>query len=327
MRTFLTGGTGFIGGEVARRLRDRGEEVVALVRTPVRAERLTAIGCELVQGHLSDAYVIRRAIEGCDSVIHAAGAYDIGVRAKSRPAMYATNVTGTETVLRAALACHVSRAVYVSTVVAFGNTRDAVVAEGHAHDRAWTSYYDETKHEAHQVARRIAAEGLPLVTVLPGLVYGPYDHSQVGNLMTQLRKGRLPLIAFGDLGVSAVHRDDVADGILAALEKGRPGEEYVLGGDIVRLRDILNTAADVLGRKRPRGDLPTGVVRGIAPVGGVVGPLLGYPPNIHEVITASDGVTYWATSDKAKAELGYDPRPLAQGLRDTFAAEGVLSAF
>jgi dihydroflavonol-4-reductase len=323
MRVFLTGGTGFIGAGLARALRSRGDDVVALVRAPERAEPLSAMGCTLLQGDLGDTYLIRRGVEDCDAVVHAAAVYEVGIRARDRAAMFAANVTGTETVLRASLAAGVARTVYVSTVAVFGDTHGEVAVEGAAGPDGYTSYYEETKRQAHDVACALAAEGLPLVIAAPGAVYGPHDHSQVGNLLTQLRKGRLPLVPFGDLGLTAVHRDDVVDGLVACLDKGRLGETYILGGDIVTLREILATAADVLGRKPVRRDVPARLVKAIAPAGPVLGPVLGYPPNMSELISASDGVTFWASSDKARGELGYHPRPLEQGLRDTFQAEGV----
>ncbi len=324
MKVFLTGGTGFIGGAVARRLRDRGDDVVALVRSPGKAEALSAIGVTLVQGGLADLDVIRSGMAGADAVIHGAAVYEVGIRAKDRPAMYETNVVGTENVLTMAREAGVPKVVYVSTVAAFGNTEGDVVEEGFAHREKYTSYYDETKHLAHRKAQRLIADGLPCVVVQPGAVYGPGDHSQVGNQLTQFLKGRLPLLAFGDLGLSLVHRDDVADGIVLALDKGVPGEHYVLGGEVSTLRGFIEAAATATGRRPPRGAMPVGLVKAAATVGPLVGPLLGYPPNMKELVSSSHQVTFWARSDKAKRELGWQPRSLEQGMRDTLLAIGAL---
>ncbi|HVF19660.1 MAG TPA: NAD-dependent epimerase/dehydratase family protein [Mycobacteriales bacterium] len=324
MVIFLTGGTGFIGGAVARLLRERGDDVVALVRTPGRAEALSAIGATLVQGGLADVDVIRSAMAGADAVIHGAAVYEVGIRPSERPAMYETNVVGTENVLGAARDLGIPKVVYVSTVAAFGNTEGRVVEEGYVHRERYTSYYDETKHLAHRRAQRLIADGLPCVVVQPGAVYGPGDHSQLGNQLTQFLKGRLPLLAFGDLGLSLVHRDDVAQGVLLALDKGVPGEHYVLGGEVSTLRGFIDAAAKVSGRRPPRGPMPASVVKAAAALGPVVGPMLGYPPNMKELVSSSHKVTFWARSDKAKRELGWTPRPLEQGMRDTLLAIGAI---
>lgn len=324
MRIFLTGGTGFIGGEVTRQLRARGDEVVALVRDKAKAASLVSAGCELVQGDLGDVYVIRKAMEGVDAVIHGAAMYEVGIPAKAHARMHDANVTGTTNVLQAALDAGVGKVVYISTVAAFGHTDGAVVDETVGHSGRYGSYYDETKHEAHGVAQRFIEDGLPCVIVQPGAVYGPGDTSQVGNVMSQFMKGRLPMLAFPDLGLTMVHRDDVAAGVLRALDSGRSGEAYVLGGDVTTMRGFIETLATVAGRKVPRFTMPTAVIKAVAPLGPVIGPLLGYPPNMRELVRTSDGVTYWARDDKARAELGYAPRGLEQGLRDTLAAQGKL---
>jgi nucleoside-diphosphate-sugar epimerase len=324
MKVFLTGGTGFIGGEVARRLRERGDDVVALVRAPGRAEALSAIGCTLVAGTVTDEAAVRSGLDGADAAIHGAAIYEVGIPASRRPEMYETNVAGTRTVLAAALAAGTPKVVYVSTIAAFGDTRGVVVDETHEHPGRYTSYYDETKHLAHLEARRMVAAGLPCVVVQPGAVYGPRDHSVIGDMVRKVARGRLPAVAFPKMGVNAVHRDDVADGILLALDAGRTGEAYVLGGDVTTLGDIVATAARVAGRKPPRLTMPVALVKAAAPFGRVLGPLLGYPPNMRELVSTSNGVTFWATDAKARAELGYAPRSLEDGLRDTLNAEGLL---
>jgi len=324
MKVFLTGGTGFIGGEVARLLRERGDDVVALVRTPGRAEALAGLGCTLVQGSLSDVAAIRAAVAGADAVVHGAAAYQVGITARERPAMYETNVTGTRNVLSAAGDAGTGKAVYVSSVVAFGNTRGAVVDETYEHDGRFTSYYDETKHLAHLEARRQSAAGLPLVVVQPGAVYGPGDHSVPGSMMLRAARGKLPAVAFPECGLTALHRDDAAAGILLALDSGRAGEAYVLGGEVTTLGEMVATAARLAGRTPPRLAMPAALVKAVAPFGPLVGPLMGYPPNMRELISSSHDVTFWASDAKARAELGYAPRDLATGLRDLLAAERLL---
>jgi dihydroflavonol-4-reductase len=316
VRVFLTGGTGFIGGEVARRLRARGDTVRALVRTPSKAAALTSIGCELVEGDLSDEDALRSAIKGCDTVVHGAAVYEIGVTAARAEALVDANVRGTERILGAALAVGVRKAVYVSTVAIFGNTRGEIADENWERPAGlgFTSVYEQTKVQAHARAMELSARGLPLVTVQPGTVYGPGDTSDLGDILDKLLTGKLPLLPFPELGITPVHRDDVAAGILLALDKGVNGESYVLAGEPLRMRELVAALAEVSGRRGPRGTLPTVVVKGLAPFGRFVGPLLGFPTNLREVVTSSDGVTFWARSDKAQEELGWTYRPLREGL-------------
>jgi len=324
VRVFLTGATGFIGGRVARMLRERGDEVRGLVRDLERGRDLEALGCELVVGDLGDTATIEAGLEGCDALVHGAAIYEVGIPESRHRAMYEANVLGTERVLEAALAAGTPRVVYVSTVGAFGNTHGEVVDETYEHPGTdFTSYYEQTKYEAHRIARRLIAErGLPCVIVQPGGVYGPDDHSALGKQMDDFLAGRLPLLLFPDLGLNLAHVDDIAAGILLALDRGDVGEAYVLGGQITTMRELIGTLARVSGRKAPTRALPTAVLKALAPAGPLVGKLMGQPPNLRELITSADGVTYWARHDKAIAELGYSPRGLEDGLRDLLVAEG-----
>ncbi len=326
MRVFLTGGTGFIGGHVARKLRARGDEVRALVRSAARGSELERLGCELVVGDLSEEGAIATALVGCDALIHNAAVYEVGIPESEHRAMYEANVLGTEKTLRAALAAKTPKVVYVSTVGAFGNTHGEVVDETYEHPgREFTSYYEQTKYEAHQIAKRlIAEEDLPCVIVQPGGVYGPDDHSAIGAQINQFLAGRMPMMAFPDLGMNMVYVEDVADGILLALDKGVAGEAYVLGGEITTMRELIGTVGRVAGRKPPSRSIPTGMLKLLAPAGALVGKVMGQPPNLRELISSADGVTFWAKHDKAMAELGYSPRGLETGLRETLEAEGKL---
>ncbi|MDP9182279.1 MAG: NAD-dependent epimerase/dehydratase family protein [Actinomycetota bacterium] len=316
MRVFLTGGTGFIGGEVARLLRERGDDVRVLVRTPEKAAALSELGCEIVPGDLSDEGALRTALERCDAVVHSAAVYEIGVPESRREQLVDANVRGTERVLGAALAAGVTKAVYVSTVAVFGDTRREVADEDwvRPEGQGFTSVYEQTKVEAHQRAKQIGARGLPLVTVQPGVVYGPGDTSEVGGLFARLLKGQLPLAPFPEMGVTPVHRDDVAAGIVLALDKGVAGESYVLAGEPTTMGDVLKELARVAGKRAPRGALPAVLVKAMVPVGRFVGPLLGFPPNLRELLSSSQDVTFWASSEKAQRELGWTFRPLSEGL-------------
>jgi dihydroflavonol-4-reductase len=328
VRVFVTGGTGFIGGRVVAALCERGDDVVCLVRSPEKAVDMSARGCELVTGDLADEASIRSGMNGCDAVIHAAAVYEVGIPKSERTAMYEANVLGTEHVLRKALEEKIPKVVYVSTIAAFGNTRGQVVDESYTFPGGkHTSYYEETKVKAHEVARRlIEEEDLPCVIVQPGTVYGPGDHSAVGTQMKQFMAGRMPAIAFPDLGINLAHVDDIAQGVLLALDKGKVGDSYVLGGQITTMREMIETLAKVSGRKAPKRTMPTPLLKALTPIGPVVGKVMGQPPNLSELISSADGVTFWAKHDKAMRELGYSPRGLEQGLRDTLAAEDKLPA-
>jgi dihydroflavonol-4-reductase len=323
VKVFVTGGTGFIGGEVVRQLRERDDEVACLVRNPAKAGELEALGCELISGDLGDGAAIRRGMEGCDAVIHAAAMYEVGIPKSQRAAMRAANVGGTELALRSALEAKIPKVVYVSTVGAFGNTDHRVVDESYEHPgRDFTSCYEQTKWEAHRLAKRmIAEEDLPCVIVQPGGVYGPGDTSQVADLLDQFLAGRMPLIPFPELGVCLAHVEDIAAGILLALDKGRVGEAYVLSGPATTMREAIEIVARLTDRKPPRHALPVPLVKALTPIGPLVGKAMGQPPNLRELISSADGVTFWASHEKASRELGYAPRGMEEGLRQTLEAD------
>jgi len=327
VRIFITGGTGFIGGEVVRQLRARGDEVVCLVRSSEKGGKATELGAELVSGDLGNEKSIRDGMAGCDAVIHAAAVYEVGIPASQRAAMKDANVGGTERVLGAALAAQIPKVVYVSTVGVFGNTHGQIVDESYEHPaQEFTSCYEQTKWEAHQVAKRLIGEGLPCVIVQPGGVYGPGDTSSIAQLLDQFLAGKMPLIPFPDLGICLSHVEDVATGILLGLDKGRTGEAYVISGPATTVREAIGIVAELTGKEAPKRALPTGLMKAMIPIGPLVGKLMGQPPNLRELISSADGVTFWASYDKAKRELGYEPRGLVQGLREMLAAEGKVPA-
>jgi len=323
VRVFVTGGTGFIGGEVVRQLRARGDDVVCLVRSPEKAGEVKALGCELAAGDLGEETAIRAGMEGCDAVIHAAAIYEIGIPKKEHPAMWEANVAGTERVMKAALEAKIPRIVYVSTVGVFGNTNKRVVDETYEHpEGSFTSYYEETKLEAHKIVKRMIAEqDLPAIIVQPGGVYGPGDTSQVADLLQEFFAGKLPLLPFPQLGICMTHVADIAGGILLALDKGKLGEIYVISGPATTMREAIEMVAKVSGRKAPKRDLPTGVMKLMTPLGPLVGKMMGQPPNLRELISSADGVTFWASYDKAAKELGYAPRGMEEGLKQTLEAD------
>jgi nucleoside-diphosphate-sugar epimerase len=323
MKVFVTGGTGFIGGDVVRQLRERGDDVVCLVRDRDKATKLSALGCQIVSGDLGDAEAIRSGMNGCDAVVHAAAMYQVGIPVKQRPAMWEANVAGTERVMKAALDAKVPKIVYVSTCGVFGNTHGKVVDETYEHPgKEFTSYYEETKLEAHRIVKRmIADQSLPAIIVQPGGVYGPDDTSQVADLLQEFFAGKLVLMPFPEFGICLTHVEDIAGGILLAVDKGQVGETYVLSGPATTMREAIETVAAATGRKAPRRAMPVALMKAMTPIGPLVGRMLGQPPNLRELISSADGVTFWASHEKASRELGYAPRGMDEGLRQTLEAD------
>jgi dihydroflavonol-4-reductase len=272
-----------------------------------------------VAGDLSDAGAIRRGLEGADAVLHIGATYKVGIPARDRPAMHDANVAGTERVIDAALDAGVKRIVHVSTGNVYGNTRGKVVDESYVRPQPpdFLSCYDETKYLAHQVALDRIAAGAPVVIVQPGGIYGPDDPSELGNVIDQTRTGKLKLRMFPDTGFNFVHVEDVAEGILLALDKGRIGESYNLAGQKSTMGELVDMTAEIVGRKPPRVTMPAAMMKMAIPIGPVVGKLMGFPPNLRELIRTSDGVTFWMTDEKARSELGFAPRDLRTGLEQT----------
>jgi dihydroflavonol-4-reductase len=324
MRVVITGAAGFIGRVLVRQSAARGDHVVAVVRDPDAVADLAAPAVELVRNDLSDVASLTGLARGADGLIHAAGSYRVGIPVSARPAMLDANLGTTERVLDAAIAAGVPRIVYLSTINAYGNTRGRVVDETYRRDPAdgFGSYYDETKWLAHLAAEERIANGAPIVIVQPGTTYGPGDHSAIGQQLVQAYAGTAAFIAFGDLGISPVHVDDLAAGILAALDRGRPGRTYALGGPNIRLKEAMAIAARAGGHGPPRLSVPNWFLRIGARLGPNCGGLFGLSPNLREILAAADGVTFWASSARAAAELGYRPRDPAAGFADAFGGGG-----
>jgi dihydroflavonol-4-reductase len=314
MRAFVTGGGGFIGRQLVRRLVASGVEVRAMARSDSSAAWLRDAGCDVVGGDVLDASAMADALGGCDVAYHLAGDYRVGIRPSERAAMEAANVTATERTLDAAVAAGVGRIVHVSTINAFGDTGYRVVDETYERPRPYryVSFYDETKHRAHLVAHERMAAGAPVLIAMPGGAYGPGDHSSLGGVLAQAAEGRLRALTFGDLGLNMAHVEDIAAGIALVGERGRAGEAYVLGGEITTLAELVRRVSAITGHRPPRFATPTWMLRAASPLVRRIGPDLG------EIVSASDGVTYWASDAKARRELGHASRDLETGLSEVF---------
>ena len=294
--------------------------MTAAVRDPSRATALRDLGVSLIANDLGSVATLRVGMDTSDAVIHLAGSYRVGITAAEHPAMYEANVAVTERVLDAAIAVGIPRIVAVSTANVLGNTHGRLVDETYRRDLAdpYLSYYDETKVLAHRIAEARIANGAPVIIAMPGTTYGPDDHSAIGAKLKSAFDGSARVIGFGDVGISAVHVDDVAAGIIAALEGGRLGESYLLSGECLRLADAMRIAARAGGRRPPRIRVPTALLRAAVPFARAAARLGVGRLDLAETVRAADGVTYWSTHAKATTELGYSVRPLRQGVIDAF---------
>jgi nucleoside-diphosphate-sugar epimerase len=312
MRYFVTGATGFIGGELTRQLCSRGHEVVALVRSP--APELAQLGVILHQGDITDRASLRAGMSGADGVFHVAAWYKLG--SSDRGAAERINVEGTRNVLEMMRDLRVPRGVYTSTLAVFSDTHGREVDETYRYDGKHLTEYDRTKWLAHyEVALPLALAGLPLVIVQPGVVYGPGDKSLIADTFARLLQGRLSMVP-ARTAYCWAHVADVARGHILAMERGTPGESYILSGDAATLVEVLETAARLAGVAPPRWHVPPWALRGLARLLWPISPWT--PPRFHpETLRASSGVTYLGDDAKARRELGFSTMPLEVGLRKT----------
>jgi len=316
MRYAVTGATGFVGGALVRLLRANGHDVVALVRNRERAEALSTAGVTLVEGDLDDSAALDRLVAGADGLFHVAGWYKLG---DARPENgWRVNVDGTANVLAAARGSGVSRVVYTSTLAVNSDTHGRVVDEEFRFTGSHLSVYDETKARAHDLAVDAARDGLPLVVVQPGLVYGPGDTSQTGALVAAVLAGRRPTIPAGG-AVCWGHVDDIALGHLLAMEQGTAGDSYFLAGEPCSLAEGLRLLADLAGKPGPIV-LPARMVRVTGAVVGVVERVVPMPAGYSAEAMRASLATYLGSPAKAYRELGWTSRPLREGLSELVAA-------
>lgn len=321
MKYFVTGATGFIGGKLARRLAQEGHEVIALVRTPSKAADLAAAGIHLVQGDITDKESMRGPIQGVDGVFHIAAWYQIGQRDSSMAR--GINVEGTRNVLELMKEYNIPKGVYTSTLAVFSDTKGHMMTENDmpAIDR-FLSVYEQTKWEAHyQVALPMMDSGLPLVVVMPGVVYGPGDQSEMRGVMVQYLQRKFPMTPKG-WAVCWSHVDDIVEGHLLAMDKGKVGESYIIAGEPKSVEAVFDLAESITGIPAPAIKAPPALFKGLAGVVGVLEKVIPMPGAYSsEGLKSVAGTTYWGDNSKAKRELGYHPRPLTEGLPDTLAYE------
>jgi nucleoside-diphosphate-sugar epimerase len=320
MRVFLTGATGFIGGHLARQLRAAGHDVVALVRRPQSATALTSLGVIVAPGDLNDRASIQRGMQGADAVIHTAAWYKVGVRDKS--AAVPTNVVGTRHVLEAMRDLRIPRGVYTSSLAINSDTQGVRVDETYRYTGPWLTHYEKTKWQAHfEVALPMIEQGLPLVIVMPGLVYGPGDQGVTHDFLVDLLRRRLPM-APQRTAFCWGHVEDTAAAHLLALQHGRPGETYHIAGPDHTMQEAIEVVTQLTGIPGPRWKPQPTTVRRLARLLGLINAVVPLPAMISaEVVNGIAGTSYIGDNAKARSELQFAPRTLLEGLRETLADE------
>jgi nucleoside-diphosphate-sugar epimerase len=318
MRYFLTGATGFLGGELAKQLRAQKHDVVAIVRNPAKASGLVALGVTVIQGDVTEKESMREAMQSCDGVFHVAGWYKLGVKDNSPG--YRINVEGTRNVLELMQELGIKKGVYTSTLAIHSDTHGQLFDETHHFSGKHISVYDRTKAEAHKVAKQYIAGGLPLVIVMPGLIYGPDGTSLTDEAFRLYLKRKLPMISKRS-AYSWGHVEDIAHAHILAMEKAVPGSTYIICGPSHTMEEAFSIANTVTGIKKPMA-VPPFIIRLSASLAWLIEKFLPLPEMYaSETLRVSAGVTYLGNNKKAKSELGYSPRPLDEGLKQTLTYE------
>lgn len=317
-RVFLTGATGFIGGRLARRLAEEGHQLRCLVRRTSDTRELAALGAELIIGDVTDTATVLEGLEGVDIAYHLAAIYDVGV--VDPEALKRVNVEGTRTFLGAVERAGTPHAVYVSTTAALAPVRSGEGDEStdYAPGARYPSAYHRTKAKAHRLAREAQRVGLPLVIVCPAFVYGPDDDGPGGRLIRDVVTGRMPGLVTRPGWFSYVHVDDIVEGLVLAGTNADPGSIYVLSGEHRSVNDFIAMVAKMAGRRPPFLRFPVSLARMTGSVLDVVSRVTGarFPISRESVDVASK--LRWVHSHAlATDELGWQPRPLADGLSET----------
>ncbi|MGI9501470.1 MAG: hopanoid-associated sugar epimerase [Geminicoccaceae bacterium] len=319
MTVLVTGGTGFVGSAVIRALIERGESVRAMTRAGSDSTLLDGLDVERAHGDLDEPETLKRAVSGCKALFHVAADYRLWVPKPEQ--IYRTNVDGTKSLMLAAAEAGVARIVYTSSVATLGLTGDTRPADETTPSTLadMVGHYKRSKYLAEQAVQTlITDEGLPAVIVNPSAPVGPRDikPTPTGRLVLDLAKGSLP--AYVDTGLNIVHVEDVAAGHLLAFDQGRIGERYILGGENMRLGEIVDTVAELADVSPPKLKLPIGPLMPIAHAIEAVWRLTGRKS---EPFITVDGLRMarklmFFSSAKAERDLGYHPRPATDAFKD-----------
>lgn len=314
MKVFVTGGNGFIGSVVVRKLIQAGYEVRCLLRQASCTERIDGLPVDRVFGDVRDADSLRAGMAGCQATVHLAGlsSWD----EIDSPALKDVVVSGTRNILDAAMAVPAHRVIFVSSVTAI-NGSDKPEVFNEASEFTLTDpelKYAHAKHNAETQCRDAISRGVPVVVVNPAEVYGPFDTSFVtaGNLI-QFARSNPVFVCSG--GTSVAHVDDVAEGIVAAIEKGNPGERYILGGENLTIRQLAGLCLQLAGSPRRVVTLPNRFIRFLTKVASMFHLPLPYNPRVIPYATR-----YWfVDGSKAQRDLGVTFRDARSTLAPTIA--------
>ena len=318
MTTLVTGASGFIGSAIVRRLLAEGQSVRVLLRESSRHDNINALPVEIVTGDLTDPASLQHALSGCSSLFHVAADYRLWARHPD--AMYQANVDGTRNIMLAAANAGVSRIVYTSSVATLGHHADGSPADESTPSSLddMIGHYKRSKFMAEAIVRKLVSDdGLPAIIVNPAGPIGPRDikPTPTGQMVLDTMRGRMP--AYMDTGLNIVHVDDVAEGHWLAFKHGTPGNRYILGGENMPLKAILDHVAALSGRHPPRIRMPYYAVLPLAWFSERIATLTG----ASQPLIAVDGVRMtrqhmYFTSAKSHRELGYTPRPAQLALED-----------
>jgi len=321
MRYLVTGATGFIGGRLATRLRADGHEVRALVRArdSAPARRLRAAGVELHEGDVTDRATLVRPMRDVDGVFHLAVART--ATARHPDAVTQVNVAGTRHVLEVMRTAAVAKGVYTSALAINGDTRGQLVDEHYRGEDPLPGAYERSKRRAHRdIVEPLLAEGLPLVVMLPGIVYGPGDRSAMRETFRQYLRGELPMLP-RNTAYCWTHVDDAVAVHLQAMACGRAGEQYIVAGPVYTIVEAFEIAARLTGIPAPALRVAPGALRMAAAMLGVVEEGTSAPRWGRSTRRPTSGVSQLGNDAKARRELGFEPRPLEDGLRETLFHE------
>jgi dihydroflavonol-4-reductase len=326
---FLTGGTGFVGASLARLLLQQGLAVKALARKGSDRRNLEGLNVEIVEGGLNDVSSIEAGVKGCRYVFHVAADYRIWV---PNPAdMYRANVDGTENVIRAAAKAGAQKIVHCSSVAAVKVPDDHTPVDEtseYASVEDVVGDYKKSKFLSDVLARKLAKdEGLPVVVVNPAAPIGPRDikPTPTGKIVVDFLNGRMP--SYIDTGMNIVHVDDVAMGHWLAAVKGRIGERYILGGENLTLKGVLDELASVTCRTAPRFKTPYAVAYAFGAIDTAIARIRGVEPMAPLDAIKMAKHYMWFSSRKAARDLGYESRAARLALKDAadwFTANGYI---
>jgi dihydroflavonol-4-reductase len=328
MLAFVTGATGFVGSHVARALAEQGAELRLLVRSNSDTRNIEELKGERVTGDLRDPASLEKGICGCEVVFHVAADYRLWVRDPEQ--MYRANVEGTRAILNAAKKNGVRRVVYTSSVATMG-----FISNGHPADEDspvsldnMIGPYKRSKFMAEQVALEAGRSGMDVVVVNPTTPVGERDikPTPTGRIIVDFLKKKFP--AYVDTGLNLVDVRECAQGHVAAFEKGRSGERYILGGENLSLKQILDKLAAITGLPSPTVRVPYAMALASGVVDEVVtGRILGREPRVTIDAVRMGRKKMFASSAKAERELGWKPVPVENALRravDWFRENGYL---